>query len=154
VGIEIERKFLVSNDEWRESSHPDPYSQGYLISDQTRTVRVRRAGDKAYLTIKGKSEGMSRVEFEYEIPLEDAFDLFKLCQNDLVEKKRSKILWAGKEWEVDEFEGKNKGLILAELELESEDESFDLPPWIGKEVTGDPRYYNSYLSAHPFSEWR
>jgi adenylate cyclase len=97
---------------------------------------------------------MSRVEFEYEIPLEDAFDLFKLCQNDLVEKKRSKILWAGKEWEVDEFEGKNKGLILAELELESEDESFDLPPWIGKEVTGDPRYYNSYLSAHPFSEWR
>jgi adenylate cyclase len=154
VGVEIERKFLLKDTGWRELANPVDYFQGYLVADGERTVRIRVAGEDGFITIKGKSNGMSRKEFEYPIPLDDARDLFSLCINHLVEKRRSKIEWEGKTWEIDEFAGDNEGLILAEIELASEEESFTLPPWIGEEVTGDLRYYNSYLSLHPYSEWR
>ncbi len=153
MAIEIERKFLVRGDEWRAATEPVHYIQGYLLADERRTVRVRIAGNSGFLTIKGKSGGISRNEFEYRIPLEDARELLKLSVTSIVEKKRSRIEWEGKIWEVDEFEGKNKGLILAEIELLSEDEIIEFPPWIGKEVTGDIRYYNAYLSRNPYSEW-
>jgi CYTH domain-containing protein len=153
VSTEIERKFLVKGEEWRKYSDPVTYSQGYIIADAERTVRVRVAGEQGFVTIKGKVEGISRKEFEYLIPKKDAMELFSLCINHLVEKKRSKINWEGKLWEIDDFSGNNQGLILAEIELSSEDETFSIPPWIGEEVTGDPRYYNSYLSLHPYSEW-
>jgi CYTH domain-containing protein len=154
VGVEIERKYLLKDDSWRELADPIDYSQGYLVADGERTVRVRVAGNEGFITIKGKSKGLSRKEFEYPVPVEDAHDLFSLCINHIVEKRRSKIKWEGKIWEIDEFIADNEGLVLAEIELESEDESFILPPWIGEEVTGDFRYYNSYLSLHPYPEWR
>ena len=153
MGIEIERKYLVKGEEWREMAIPVQYAQGYLLADEERTVRVRIAGDSGFLTIKGKSVGMSRKEFEYVIPVEDAHELLLLSKIPVVEKRRSRIEWKGKIWEVDEFEGKNKGLIMAEIELKSEEEAFSLPPWIGKEVTGDFRYFNSYLSQNPYTEW-
>jgi len=153
MAIEIERKYLVKGDEWREIGVPVQYAQGYLLADEEITVRVRIAGDSAFLTIKGKSEGMSRKEFEYPIPLDNSHELLLLSKIPIIEKKRSRIEWEGKIWEVDEFEGKNKGLILAEIELKSELETFSIPPWIGEEVSGDIRYFNSYLSQHPFTEW-
>ncbi len=153
MAVEIERKYLVKGEEWKKLAKPVPYVQGYLLADERRTIRVRIAGNSGYLTIKGKSGGMSREEFEYSIPVEDANELLKLSIAPVIEKKRSRIGWEGKVWEVDEFEGKNKGLILAEIELKSEDEIFAIPPWIGKEVTGNIRYYNSYLSQNPYSEW-
>ena len=154
MAIEIERKYLVKGDEWRKLAIPVQYAQGYLLADDERTVRVRIAGNSGFLTIKGKSMGMSRKEFEYAISLEDAHELLLLSQTPVIEKKRSRIEWEGKIWEVDEFEGKNKGLIMAEIELKSEDETFILPPWIGEEVTGDFRYFNSYLSQNPYAEWK
>ncbi len=154
VSIEIERKFLLKGEGWREFSHPVAYSQGYILADGERTVRIRIAGEEGFITIKGKNNGMSRKEFEYSIPLEDASDLLSLCVNQIVEKRRSKIEWKGKTWEIDEFVGDNQGLILAEIELSSEEESFSIPPWIGEEVTGDLHYYNSYLSCHPYSQWK
>ncbi len=153
MAIEIERKFLVSGNGWRGLAEPIPYVQGYLVADERRTVRVRIAGNSGFLTIKGKTGRMSRPEFEYGIPVEDAIELQKLSIAPLIEKRRSRIKWEGKLWEIDEFGGKNKGLIMAEIELESEDETFSIPPWIGEEVTGDIRYYNSYLSKNPYSEW-
>ena len=153
VGIEIERKYLVVGDEWRDMGVPVRYVQGYLQNNEETVVRIRIEGEKAYLTIKGRLKGLSRKEFEYPVPVEDAREMLSLCGSEIVEKQRTKIDWQGKIWEVDEFEGKNKGLLLAEIELESEDESFSIPPWIGREVSGDPRYYNSYLARHPFPEW-
>jgi adenylate cyclase len=153
MAIEIERKYLVRGEEWRESAIPVQYAQVYLVADEGRTVRVRIAGNSGFLTIKGKSEGMSRKEFEYEIPLPDARELLLLSKIPIVEKKRYKIEWDGKTWEVDVFEGRNEGLILAEIELKSEDERFSIPHWIGEEVTGDLRYFNSYLSQNPYKEW-
>ena len=153
MGVEIERKFLVRSDDWRTQGEPIPYSQGYLVADGHRTVRVRTAGPKGYLTIKGSSLGFSRPEFEYEIPLNDALELFSLCAIPVLRKFRTRVLFEGKIWEVDEFEDANQGLILAEIELKSEDEPFLIPSWIGQEVTGDPRFYNSYLAAHPFKNW-
>lgn len=153
MGIEIERKFLTKGEEWRALAVPVHYAQGYLVADGGRTVRVRIAGNLGFLTIKGQSHGMSRMEFEYPIPLEDAVELLLLCKTPVIEKKRSRIKWEGKIWEVDEFEGKNIGLILAEIELKSEEEPFMIPPWIGEEVTRDLRYFNSYLSQNPFTEW-
>jgi adenylate cyclase len=153
MAIEIERKYLVKGTEWKGLAEPMPYVQGYLLADEKRTVRIRVVENSGFLTIKGKSKGMSRKEFEYEIPLEDARELLLISINTIIEKKRSRIEWKGKIWEVDEFEGKNKGLILAEIELKSEDEIFAIPPWIGEEVTGDIHYYNSYLSQNPYNEW-
>jgi CYTH domain-containing protein len=153
MGMEIERKYLVRADDWRTMGTPVHYAQGYLVADNVRTVRLRIAGSNGFLTIKGSSRGMSRLEFEYPIPVGDAMEMLKLCPLPVIEKFRSRILFEGKIWEVDEFEGENKGLILAEIELTSEEETFAVPDWIGEEVTGDVRYFNSRLAIHPFSKW-
>jgi len=150
---EIERKFLVVGDTWRIGTTGCRYVQGYLSRDPERIVRVRLAGDRAFLTIKGISQGISRLEFEYAIPTADAEALLKLCAGPLIEKTRTVVAYRGKRWEVDEFAGDNLGLILAEIELPSEGEPFDLPPWAGAEVSADPRYYNSCLSERPFKTW-
>lgn len=153
MGQEIERKFLVTGDGWREDAEGTLYRQGYLAKDKERTVRVRVAGTKAYLTIKGCTKGTSRAEYEYEIPLQDAEELLDLCEGPLVEKTRHKIQHAGHTWEVDVFHGDNEGLIMAEVELKSEDEHVEMPNWAGKEVSDDPRYYNSTLSKKPYKTW-
>ena len=152
MGIEIERKFLVRGDQWK-IAEPIYYCQGYLCSDKERTVRVRIAGNKGLLTIKGIRTGMSRPEFEYEIPLDDARQLLTLCEKPLIEKYRRMIPHEGLTWEVDEFLGENQGLVVAEVELESTEEQVTLPEWVGEEVTDDHRYFNSRLAKHPFSEW-
>jgi adenylate cyclase len=153
VGVEIERKFLPAGDGWRALGQPLLLRQGYLSSDPARVVRVRIEGDGAYLTIKGKSVGATRGEWEYPIPVADANDLLALCEQPIVEKFRRKIEFAGNVWEVDEFLGANLGLVVAEIELSSEGQLFERPDWIGAEVTHDPRYFNSALARHPFSAW-
>ena len=151
---ETERKFLVQNEAFRASvTESHRISQGYIAHDGGNTVRVRIRDDKGILTIKGPTNGMSRAEWEIEIPLQDAEDLMKLTKSGRIEKTRH-IIPAGKRfWEVDEFHGDNAGLIMAEIELGSEDEAFERPDWLGAEVTGDRRYYNSYLSKYPFRHW-
>jgi len=151
---EIERKFLLKNDTWRQAAEGVRYRQGYLCTEKERTVRVRTAGDTGYLTIKGESVGATRSEYEYTIPRADADEMLdRLCLRPIIEKVRYKIPFAGLTWEVDEFEGENAGLLLAEVELESEDQAVELPEWAGEEVTGDPRYYNASLITHPYSHW-
>lgn len=152
MAIEIERKFLVIGDAWRDAP-PVFYSQGYLNRDKARTVRVRIAGEEAFLTIKGTSVGARRAEFEYPIPLWDARELLALCEQPLIEKNRRKILHEGFIWEVDEFLGENLGLVVAEIELPAEDAAFTKPDWVGAEVTDDARYFNSNLSRTPFTRW-
>lgn len=155
MGIEIERKFLLTSTSWKELAPGTSYRQGYLNSTKERTVRVRTIDDKGFLTIKGLSVGATRIEYEYEIPVADAEHLLDdLCEKPLIEKNRYKITYGGFVWEVDEFFGENKGLIVAEIELESEDQSFDKPEWVGQEVTGDPRYFNSSLIKEPYSQWK
>jgi adenylate cyclase len=155
MGKEIERKFLVKTDRWVKPDSGNLYRQGYISSTRKHTVRVRVAGDKGILTIKGKSAGFSRAEYEYEIPQSDAEEmLLNLCENLLIEKLRYKIKQDRLTWEVDEFLGENEGLLLAELELETEDQDFEKPEWLGREVTGDYRYYNASLSRHPFKKWK
>ena len=154
MGIEIERKFLTGSDAWRDLGEGTDYRQGYLLTAPERTVRVRTAGERGYLTIKGGSVGAGRSEYDYEIPIDDARELLdELCMRPLIEKRRHRIPYAGLIWEIDEFFGENHGLVLAEVELESKDQSVDLPQWIGEEVTGDPRYFNAALVARPFSTW-
>jgi adenylate cyclase len=154
VGVEIERKFLLAGDGWRALGAPVLLRQGYLSSDPARVVRVRVEGEHACMTIKGKSVGATRGEWEYPIPLADANELLeRLCEQPIVEKYRRRIDFAGNTWEVDEFLGANEGLVLAEIELGAEDQLFDKPEWIGDDVTGDRRYYNSNLVRHPFSSW-
>jgi len=153
MALEIERKFLVNNNAWPEEQGV-LYRQGYLNSVKERTVRVRIIGDKGYLTVKGISRGAVRAEYEYEIPgVEAEAMLDDLCEKPLIEKMRYKIAYKGFVWEVDEFCGENQGLIMAEVELESEGQKFEKPEWIGKEVTADPRYYNANLIHHPYSRW-
>lgn len=153
MAIEIERKFLVVGDAWREAPAVF-YSQGYLNSDKTRTVRVRIAGEQAFLTVKGVNQGASRVEFEYGIPVSDARALLQLCEQPLIEKYRRKITYAGFVWEVDEFLGENQGLVVAEIELPAEDTVFAKPEWVAGEVTHEPRYFNSNLAREPYCRWR
>jgi len=150
---EIERKFLVIGDAWRVGSKGLRYVQGYLSRDPERIVRVRMAGEKAFLTIKGISQGISRKEFEYALPPADVEALLELCAGPLIEKTRTRVEYHGKRWEVDEFAGDNFGLVVAEIELLSKDEPFDLPPWAGRDVSDDRRYYNSCLSERPFKTW-
>ncbi len=151
---EIERKFLVSSDAWRELASGTNYRQGYLSTVKERTVRVRTIDDKGYLTIKGITVGATRAEYEYEIPADEANELLdNLCERPLIEKTRYKIPHGGLTWEVDEFAGDNQGLIVAEVELTDEDQEVALPDWAGEEVTGDPRYFNSNLIANPYSTW-
>ncbi len=152
--IEIERKFLLKNDDWRQGETGILYRQGYLCTDPERTVRVRIGGDTAILAIKGAGNGVARPEFEYPIPLADAAHLLDtLCLQPLVEKYRYRVPYAGLIWEVDEFLGANAGLLLAEVELERVDQPVPLPPWAGTEVTADSRYYNAYLARHPYTTW-
>ncbi len=151
---EIERKFLVKGDAWRALAKGITYRQGYLNSVKERTVRVRTAEDKAFLTVKGLTVGATRPEYEYEIPFDEGKAMLDaLAEKPLIEKKRYKIRAGDLTWEIDEFLGDNAGLIVAEVELTSEDRTFDMPAWIGEEVTGDPRYYNANLIKNPFTRW-
>ena len=152
MGVEIERKFLVTGEEWK-AARGHTYRQGYLSSVKERTVRVRVVEDEAWITVKGKSEGASRPEFEYPVPVADARAMLELCEKPLVDKILRKIPHAGMVWEVDEFLGENAGLVVAEIELESADQPFARPAWVGKEVTDDPRYFNSSLARVPWSRW-
>lgn len=151
---EIERKFLVSGEDWRALARGTRYRQGYLSTVKERTVRVRTIDDRAFLTVKGVSVGATRSEYEYEIPAADADEMLNaLCEKPIIEKNRYKIPLGGITWEVDEFLGVNEGLIVAEVELQSEDQSLPKPAWIGEDVTDDPRYFNANLIARPFSTW-
>jgi len=154
MGKEIERKFLVKNRTWEDEAQGKYYHQGYLSSERERVVRVRIAGDDAFLTIKGINKGAIRDEFEYPLPQEDASYMLKnLCEQPTIEKYRYRIPFEDHVWEVDKFLGENTGLVIAEVELKSEEERVTLPDWIGEEVTGDPRYYNSNLVKLPFRKW-
>lgn len=149
---EIERKYLLKNNSWRPLvSKSHTIHQGYLNSDPNRTVRIRIIDDKGILTVKGKNIGISRQEFEYEIPIEDAIKLIILCEKPLIEKTRNIVVLGFQTWEIDEFRGANDGLVVAEIELESENTVVDLPDWIGQEVSHDPRYYNSNLAKGPIN---
>ena len=156
-GLEIERKFLVRNDDYKRQAYDSSrISQGYICRGHGRTVRVRIRDRRGYLTIKGPSnaDGISRYEFEKEITLEEATELMKLCEPSLIDKTRYLVKSGSHTFEVDEFYGDNSGLVIAEVELQSEDESFEKPDFIGKEVTGDRRYYNGHLSKMPYCVWR
>jgi CYTH domain-containing protein len=154
MGKEIERKFLVRGDVWRSLAKGTAYRQGYLSSAKERTVRIRTIGDSAFLTIKGLTVGATRSEYEYEIPLADCNAMLDaLAEKPIIDKKRYKVPLEGLTWEIDEFFGDNTGLIVAEVELESEGQTFRKPEWVGEEVTADPRYFNSNLIKHPYSKW-
>jgi adenylate cyclase len=152
---EIERKFLVKNDSWKNGLQGLSCRQGYLVTGEEVTVRVRVLGDEGFLTVKGRTVGMTRDEFEYLIPLEDSKAMLEsMSSGGIVEKIRYHIEVNGFTWDVDEFLGENSGLVLAEVELENEDQQPDFPDWLGQEVTGDVRYYNAYLAGKPFSAWK
>jgi len=154
MGKEIERKFLVKDDAFKQMAKGTRYRQGYLSSTKERVVRVRTIDDKGFLTVKGISVGATRMEFEYEIPLKDAdVMLDELCEKPIIEKNRYKISNRNLIWEVDEFFGENDGLVVAEVELENEDQAFAKPEWVGAEVTGDPKYFNSNLIRNPYKNW-
>jgi len=152
---EIERKFLIKGDFQPFVIHSEWIRQGYLSSVPERTVRIRIKGEQSFLTIKGKSNssGLSRFEWEKEIPVEEGLNLLSLCEPCIIEKKRHIIPSGQLKFEIDEFFGDNQGLLLAEIELPSEDTFFEKPAWLGQEVTGDIRFYNAYLSQHPFKNW-
>lgn len=152
---EIERKFLVIGDKWRELAKGTHYRQGYLNSIKERTVRIRTIDDKAYLTVKGPTVGVTRMEFEYEIPYNDCIEMLdNLAEKPIIEKARYKIKVDDLVWEIDEFFGVNDGLIVAEVELQSEEQKFEKPEWIGEEISGDPRYFNSNLVSNPYTTWK
>ncbi len=154
MSTETERKFLVIGDGWRSQTTGTLYRQGYLVAEPERTVRVRIAGDRGFLTIKGKTEHISRPEFEYPIPLNDAAELLDtLCLRPLIEKTRYRLASGGLLWEIDEFRGENAGLILAEVELTNPNQVLNLPDWVGAEVSHDPRYYNASLIRYAYSQW-
>jgi adenylate cyclase len=154
MGSEIERKFLVSGTGWRTLAEPVWIRQGYLSSHPSRVVRVRIAGDRAWLTVKGRNDGASRSEWEFEVPPAEAQQMLdEVCERPVLEKRRFRIPIGPIAWEVDEFLGENSGLVVAEVELAAADQQISKPDWIGEEVTGDPRYFNSNLLTHPFSTW-
>lgn len=153
MATEIERKFLVKGQDWKIGAKSRLYRQGYLGTQPV--VRVRIAGEKAFLTIKGPTQGIARAEYEYSIPVADAAEMLdNLCQKPLIEKVRYTLEHAGHIWEIDEFMGENAGLIVAEVELESSDTALELPDWVGEEVSHDPRYYNTNLVRLPYSRWK
>ena len=161
MAIEIERKFLVTGDGWRAAAYRViPMAQGYINDQaamdsgaQKASVRVRLQGDEAFLNLKSRELGHTRQEFEYPLPLDDARALLALCVGGLIDKRRHLVQHQGHLWEVDEFLGDNAGLVVAEIELDSADEAFAKPDWIGAEVTDDARYYNLALASHPFAQW-
>jgi adenylate cyclase len=155
MGREIERKFLVTSGGWRKGAKRSHLSQGYLLAEKTKSVRVRLEDGCGTVTIKGPSRGAGRAEFEYAIPAKDARELLRsLCEKPLIEKTRSRVRHCGLIWEVDEFGGDNRGLVVAEVELRRADQKVALPPWVGKEVTSDPRYLNANLFKNPYRRWR
>ena len=155
MGKEIERKFLVKGEAWKSLAKGRHYRQGYLNSAKERTVRIRTIDDKAFLTVKGPTVGVTRPEFEYPIPFEDCTAMLDLlAEKPIIEKTRYKIPMGNHVWEVDEFFGVNAGLVVAEIELGAEDEAFEKPEWIGEEVSGDPRYFNSNLVKNPYTTWK
>ncbi len=155
MGKEIERKFLINQQKWDNLSKPAGklFRQGYLLSDKNKTVRVRATETKGFLTIKGQTIGATRMEYEYEIPVAEATELLDNFALSELSKTRYEITFNDKVWEIDVFLGDNKGLIVAEIELESEDEIFDVPDWVSKEVTEEEKYYNSNLTVKPFKDW-
>lgn len=152
---EIERKFLIKNNDYRKLAKGVSYKQGYIYRSPDKTVRIRIAESKAYLTVKGNVQNaINRSEYEYEIPVVHAEEMLAtLCEKPLIEKTRYKVPYGNDVWEVDEFHSENEGLVVAELEMPSQDYQFELPPWVGKEVTNDPRYINANLVAHPYAKW-
>ncbi len=154
MGYEIERKFLLKNELWRDLAEGQYYRQGYLVSDRGRTVRIRTRGDSGILTVKGPQTNNVRLEYEYEIPMTDAIHMLRdLCIQPIIEKIRYRIPMSSFIWEIDEFTGENQGLIVAEVELESPDQQIQLPSWIGREVSDEPRFYNANLILYPYSKW-
>jgi len=157
MATEIERKFLVVGDGWRaQAVRSETFRQGYITTGEHSrgSVRVRVSGQRAWLNLKSATRGISRLEFEYPIPLEDADQILdSLCESPIIDKTRHYVPFAGRTWEVDVFEGENAGLVIAEVELETENASLSLPEWVGNEVTDDLRYYNACLVKHPFSAW-
>ncbi len=153
VAAEIERKFLVTGDSWNDGSPGVRIAQGYLSLDPDRSVRVRLAEDEAWLTIKGRTAGITRAEFEYPIPPQDARELLEICLPSGIDKTRHRIPFGGHVWEVDVFHGANDGLLIAEVELADESTVPQLPPWAGVEVSSDARYYNASLATRPFEAW-
>ena len=154
MGQEIERKFLVKGTAWKAQAAGMLYRQGYLSSVKERTVRVRIAGEKAFLTIKGLNKGVTRTEFEYPVPIDDAAAMLDgLCERPLIEKTRYVLPSGGYTWEIDEFHGDNDGLVVAEVELQRADDKPPLPEWVGEEVSSDARYFNSNLVKKPFKTW-
>jgi len=155
MGTEIERKFLVHSDAWREGAKPMECAQGYLAAGPPVSVRVRIMDGRAMLNIKTATLSLTRAEYEYEIPMNDAREMIdKLCTGSVIKKSRHLIPFAGNTWEVDEFHGDNEGLVVAEIELDAEDASFEKPSWAGEEVSHDPRYLNSHLSQNPYCNWK
>lgn len=152
---EIERKFLVVDESWREhAASRQAIRQGYLVGAARASIRVRVAGEQAWLNIKSATLGVERREYEYAIPLQDAQEMLEeLCERPQIEKVRYEVPWAGHTWEVDVFEAENAGLVVAEIELSEADEAFERPPWVGEEVSDDPRYYNVCLIQHPYRDW-
>jgi len=155
MAAEIERKYLIQRNVWTPKASGVLYRQGYLSSVKERVVRVRIAGDRAYLTVKGLTTGVTRLEFEYPIPVADAVTMLEqLCERPLIEKTRYREEYQGHVWEIDEFHGDNDGLILAEIEVADQSERYALPPWAGVEVSNDPRYFNSNLGRNPYKNWK
>lgn len=163
MNLEIERKFLLANSDWKQfSDEGTEIKQGYFNTGDNATCRVRTRGDKGFLTIKGKPIGISRTEFEYEIPKKDAIELLKFSIFPIIEKRRFLVKWEQRNaentsqaiWEIDVFEGENKGLTVAEIELSSDDEVFEKPDWLGKEVSHENKYFNSCLARNPFKNWK
>ena len=154
MAIEIERKFLVKENPFHLEKKSLHIRQGYIVNDQKQVIRVREKGDEYFLTVKGNNIGISRLEFDFPISKEDAEELFKhFCKTAIIDKIRHYVEFEGHTWEVDEFHGDNEGLVVAEIELISENEDFAIPDWIGKEVTPDERYYNMNLATHPYKDW-
>lgn len=155
MATEIERKFLVADDGWRQwAGEGRHFRQGYMVGGERASVRVRVAGERAWLNIKSATIDVTRHEFEYEVPVADAEQMLDvLCVKPLIEKRRYRVPFAGHTWEIDCFEGDNQGLVVAEVELEDADESVELPPWVSTEVSHLPRYYNVCLVEHPYREW-
>ncbi len=156
MALEIERKFLVKGDGWRSLVRETlDFRQGYLHANPSLAVRVRRSAGEAFLTIKGAQDGISRLEFEYPIPVADAEAMLDhLCRKPIIEKRRHIVPLGAHTWEIDVFYGANEGLVLAEIELSSPDEAFERPDWLGEEVSADPRYYNAALNERPYREWK
>lgn len=154
MGTEIERKFLLKDDSWRSGAVGLECLQGYLSTRKERLVRVRTIGPRGFITIKGIATGLSRTEYEYEIPLREAHEILEgLCVRPLIEKTRYRVEFEGLVWEIDEFHGENQGLVIAEVEMKDEEQAVPLPEWIGEEVSQEPRYFNSNLVSDPYRNW-